>query len=135
MLQESAREREHSGDEESAKTPTGSVGLQASSTKSSHHAGSGPLPDSTTPTATSNPVCASCSHPPEEQTTSGLRGTLQNLSAENKLLRERLLQLGVSLDSSPLSDQEKELLLSKVCSVSQVSGKCVRLAHHMPELW
>ncbi|KAK8738837.1 hypothetical protein OTU49_003701 [Cherax quadricarinatus] len=62
---------------------------------------------------------ASTSHPPAIPTTASqevpanVKNTLQTLSVENKLLRARLLQLGVSLDSSPLSDQEKELLLNK----------------------
>ncbi|KAK7083131.1 Calponin y domain, partial [Halocaridina rubra] len=51
-----------------------------------------------------------------------LYSTVQKLSLENKHLRDRLLQLGVSLDSSPLSDQEKELILSKVSTVSQNGG-------------
>ncbi|XP_069948145.1 cytospin-A isoform X4 [Cherax quadricarinatus] len=91
-LKESAREREHLSDEENMKGTS---------------------------------FAASTSHPPAIPTTASqevpanVKNTLQTLSVENKLLRARLLQLGVSLDSSPLSDQEKELLLNKVCSLSQ----------------
>ncbi|XP_042207445.1 cytospin-A-like isoform X2 [Homarus americanus] len=98
-LKESAREREHSNDEENTKN-SGKTEAAASSA-----------------TTTAPPASSSQELPPN------VRSTLQILSSENKLLRERLLQLGVSLDSSPLSDQQKELLFSKVCSVSQNGGE------------
>lgn len=98
-FQEAAREREHLSDEESSKTALTS-------------APAGGFPD--------GPSKGSSSFSAEAP--SHLRSTVQTLSAENKLLRDRLLQLGVSLDSSPLSDQEKELLLSKVSTISQVSS-------------
>ncbi|CAL4069287.1 unnamed protein product, partial [Meganyctiphanes norvegica] len=46
-------------------------------------------------------------------------GTVASLTEENCLLRSRLLQLGVALDSQPLSDQEKELLLAKVAHLTR----------------
>lgn len=46
-------------------------------------------------------------------------GTVATLTEENRLLRSRLLQLGVALDSQPLSDQEKELLLAKVAHLTR----------------
>lgn len=45
--------------------------------------------------------------------------TVATLTEENRLLRSRLLQLGVALDSQPLSDQEKELLLAKVAHLTR----------------
>ncbi|ROT78293.1 Cytospin-A, partial [Penaeus vannamei] len=99
-LKEAAREREHLSDEESSKTALTS-------------APAGGFPD--------GPSKGSSSFSAEAP--SHLRSTVQTLSAENKLLRDRLLQLGVSLDSSPLSDQEKELLLSKVSTISQNGGE------------
>lgn len=99
-LKEAARERDHLSDEESSKTALTS-------------APAGGFPD--------GPSKGSSSFSAEAP--SHLRSTVQTLSAENKLLRDRLLQLGVSLDSSPLSDQEKELLLSKVSTISQNGGE------------
>lgn len=97
-LKESAREREATSDEENSKLSQ--EGCLASSV----------ITGTTTTTTTAAP------------STSTQLDTFQTLKVENKLLRERLLQLGVSLDSSPLSDQEKELLLNKVCSISQNGG-------------
>ncbi|XP_063606663.1 cytospin-A-like isoform X3 [Penaeus indicus] len=98
-LKEAAREREHLSDEESSKAALTSApagGFSDGPSKASSFSAEAP---------------------------SHLRSTVQTLSAENKLLRDRLLQLGVSLDSSPLSDQEKELLLSKVSTISQNGGE------------
>ncbi|XP_037781397.1 cytospin-A-like isoform X6 [Penaeus monodon] len=98
-LKEAARDREHLSDEESSKATLTS-------------ASAGGISDG--PSKASSFSVEAPSH---------LRSTVQTLSAENKLLRDRLLQLGVSLDSSPLSDQEKELLLSKVSTISQNGGE------------
>ena len=49
-----------------------------------------------------------------------LEETVSSLSTENKALREHLQHFGISLDSSPLSDQQKEMILSKVSAISQV---------------
>ncbi|XP_047480797.1 cytospin-A-like isoform X5 [Penaeus chinensis] len=98
-LKEAAREREHLSDEENSKAALTSApagGFSDGPSKASSFSAEAP---------------------------SHLRSTVQTLSAENKLLRDRLLQLGVSLDSSPLSDQEKELLLSKVSTISQNGGE------------
>lgn len=110
IFQGSAREREHSSDEENTKPSTcasgeTTVAVTAGGDKATAKGG---LPTSTTSSAS-------------QDLPANFRSTLKTLSSENKLLRERLLQLGVSLDSSPLSDQEKELLLNQVCSTSQVS--------------
>ncbi|KAK3868393.1 hypothetical protein Pcinc_026200 [Petrolisthes cinctipes] len=100
IYSESAREREAASDEENGKLSHDGCPMSSANTGGS---------TSTTTNSTQH-------HQPD------LSNTLQTLTAENKLLRERLLQLGVSLDSSPLSDQEKELLLNKVCSISQNGG-------------
>ncbi|KAK4299756.1 hypothetical protein Pmani_027976 [Petrolisthes manimaculis] len=100
IYSESAREREAASDEENGKLSQDGCPMSSANTGGS---------TSTTTNSTQH-------HQPD------LNNTLQTLTAENKLLRERLLQLGVSLDSSPLSDQEKELLLNKVCSISQNGG-------------
>ncbi|MPC38348.1 Cytospin-A [Portunus trituberculatus] len=70
-------------------------------------------------TTTTSPTPAALSPGPSPD----VKASLNSLTLENKLLKDRLLQLGVSLESSSLSDQEKELLLGKVCSVSQNGGE------------
>nr|XP_045622465.1 cytospin-A-like isoform X6 [Procambarus clarkii] len=99
-LKESAREREHLSDEENIK---------------------GAMEGGTCTVATGHPSAPTTTT--THELPANVRNTMQTLAAENKLLRERLLQLGVSLDSAPLSDQEKEILLTKVCSVSQNGGE------------
>lgn len=112
-MQESARERDSPADEECLRCKCGA----APNTASASHGGGGKT-SSTTPSPT---PAAPYSGPSPE-----VKETLNSLTLENKLLKDRLLQVGISLESSPLSDQEKELLLSKVCSVSQVSpAPCV----------
>ncbi|XP_069171476.1 cytospin-A isoform X15 [Procambarus clarkii] len=89
-LKESAREREHLSDEENIK---------------------GAMEGGTCTVATGHPSAPTTTT--THELPANVRNTMQTLAAENKLLRERLLQLGVSLDSAPLSDQEKEILLTK----------------------
>ncbi|KAG0713981.1 Cytospin-A [Chionoecetes opilio] len=51
-----------------------------------------------------------------------VKEALTTLTLENQHLKERLMQLGVSVEAS-LSEQDKELLLAKACSVSQNGGE------------
>ncbi|XP_050712556.1 cytospin-A-like isoform X2 [Eriocheir sinensis] len=105
-LKESARERESA-----ISAATTSDECHRCKSGGSDITSSGKTTTATTTSATS-PV------PPQE-----VREALNSLTVENKLLKDRLAQLGVSVEASPLSDQEKELLLSKVCTVSQNGGE------------
>ncbi|XP_071547035.1 cytospin-A-like isoform X2 [Panulirus ornatus] len=109
-LKGSAREREHSSDEENTKPSTCASGESAATVTAGGDKAQGNLPTCITNFGS-------------QDLPANIRSTLKTLSSENKLLRERLLQLGVSLDSSPLSDQEKELILNQVCSTSQNGGE------------
>ena len=44
---------------------------------------------------------------------SGMEEVVTTLTAENRMLKERLVELGIRVDSSAISDAEKELLLSR----------------------
>ena len=48
---------------------------------------------------------------------------MDTLSTENSLVRDHLKHMGVSLDSSPLSNQQKEILLGKMSALSQSGGE------------
>jgi hypothetical protein len=45
-----------------------------------------------------------------------VRESIDALSAENRMLKEKLVEMGVRLDSGAISDAEKELLLRQKCS-------------------
>lgn len=118
---EALREREHCSDEENSKPSSSGAKFGASS--STTHTATSITTTSTASTTTQVPQTSGASTSNITQDSSDqLLSTVQKLSTENKLLRDHLLQLGVSLDSPPLSDQEKELLLSKVSTVSQNGG-------------
>lgn len=111
---EALRERGHCSDEENNK---------ASSSGAKFGSPSVPvLASNATANTTNVPNVSQSGSGSSVEKSTQLYSTLQKLSVENKHLRDRLRQLGVSLDSCPLSDQEKELLLSKVSSVSQNGG-------------
>uniref|UniRef100_A0A0P4W758 Calponin-homology (CH) domain-containing protein n=2 Tax=Scylla olivacea TaxID=85551 RepID=A0A0P4W758_SCYOL len=107
-LKESARERDSPADDDCSRCSK--CGAPSDTPSASHGAGK---------TTTPSPTLAA----PSPGLSPDVKASLNSLTLENKLLKDRLLQLGVSLESSSLSDQEKELLLGKVCSVSQNGGE------------
>ncbi|XP_064105920.1 cytospin-A-like isoform X4 [Macrobrachium nipponense] len=117
-LKEALRERGHYSDDENTTKPSScgaKSGGSSSTTQSGNTASS--LSNATTQVSQSESVSSTVL-----DNSCHLTSTVQKLSAENKHLKDRLLMLGVNLDSSPLSDQEKELLQSIVSTVSQNGG-------------
>ncbi|XP_068232743.1 cytospin-A-like isoform X2 [Palaemon carinicauda] len=118
-LKEALKERGHCSDEENIAKPS-SCGAKSGGSSSATQPGN--TTASSLSNATTQASQSECVGNTVLDNSCHLTSTVQKLSAENKHLKDRLLLLGVNFDSSPLSDQEKELLQSIVSTVSQNGG-------------